>query len=537
MSANHRDALHLDEQVRAREARDGDQGARREIVTEDLAAQLREAVAQPRIGDEDGHRHHIGEPAAGLFERTAEPREDLAHLAVEIGGERTAAAVLAGDLPGQPHDAPAFGDDRLRIAARLRPRVFQIAAFAYFRHRVLPQAFVYTAAMQAAPLPDFDKAQARAAAWLAAWDRQGPHRTGTAGDLAGAEWLGREAMALGGEVWIEEFALDRLDPVECYVEFGVRQLAAVPMFDAPGTDPQGVGGLLGAIGSDAEIGVAELSPRAVYTGEFERIRRDSRHRALVIVCAGDRPGMGLLNAEQFRHPYGPPTVHVSSTDRPAVFEAIAQRRPARLVSVGERKPTKARNVVITVQGTKRDRPPLVVMTPRSSWWQSTAERGGGIACWLESLRALLAAPPACDVVCTANSGHELGHLGLDDFVARHPGWDRPPAEGGATWVHYGANIGAAGGRLSVVSPADDLRELAARELANAGQPPEIIAPKGLVPSGETRDIHRAGGRYLTLVGTNPFFHLPQDRWPHAVDAAAVARIAAAMARLILRLTR
>jgi hypothetical protein len=391
--------------------------------------------------------------------------------------------------------------------------------------------------MHALPLSDFAEAQARAAKWLAAWDEQGIHRTGMAGDLAGAEWLGREALALGAEVWIEEFALDRLDPIGCFLEFGVRQIVAVPVFDAPATDPAGVTGYLGAIGSDAEIGVAELSPRAVYTGEFERIRRDGHHRALIVLCAGDRPGMGLLNAEQFRHPYGAPAVHVSSADRPAVFEAIAQRRPARLVSTSKRTAATARNIVVHLPGTRRDGPPLVVMTPRSSWWQSTAERGGGVVCWLESLRALIAAPPACDVVFTANSGHELGHLGLDDFVARRPGWDRPAAEGGASWVHYGANIGAAGGQLSLVSPQDELRELGITELTQAGQPPDIVAPKSLVPSGETRDIHRAGGRYLTLVGSNPFFHLPQDRWPHSVDAGAVARIAAATARLSLRLTR
>jgi hypothetical protein len=40
-----------------------------------------------------------------------------------------------------------------------------------------------------------------------------------------------------------------------------------------------------------------------------------------------------------------------------------------------------------------------------------------------------------------------------------------------------------------------------------------------------------------LVGSNPFFHLPQDRWPHAVDAGAVARIGAAAAALVLALTR
>jgi hypothetical protein len=61
------------------------------------------------------------------------------------------------------------------------------------------------------------------------------------------------------------------------------------------------------------------------------------------------------------------------------------------------------------------------------------------------------------VIFTANSGHELGHLGLDDFMVRRPGWERPISEGGATWIHFGANIGAADGELSLQSASDDLR--------------------------------------------------------------------------------
>jgi len=138
---------------------------------------------------------------------------------------------------------------------------------------------------------------------------------------------------------------------------------------------------------------------------------------------------------------------------------------------------------------------------------------------------------------TANSGHELCHLGLDDFIARRPGWDRPIEQGGAIWVHYGANLGAAGGRLSVVSNSDQLRAQMAATLGEAGQPPDVLAPKTLVPSGETRDIHRAGGCYVTLVGSNPLFHLPQDRWPHAVDVPATVRIASAAANLVVAITR
>jgi hypothetical protein len=383
----------------------------------------------------------------------------------------------------------------------------------------------------------FEEAQARAARWLADWDSQGIHRTGTIGGRASAAWLAREAAALGADTSVEEFPLDRLDPVECFLELGGRRIEAVPVFDAPATDAEGIVGRLGQVGSEAEIGVAELSPRSVYTGRFERIRRQTRHRTLVVLCAGERPGMGLLNADQFRQPYGAPALHLSSIDRPALEEAIAQGASARLVSISRRTPAHAFNVVVALAGRAGDRPPLAVMTPRSSWWQSTSERGGGLVCWLESLRALIAAPPAGPVVFTANSGHELGHLGLDDFLARRPGWERPAAEGGIVWLHYGANIGAAGGSLSLMSNDDGLRELGEEQLTEAGQPPHSIAPKTMVPSGETRDIHRAGGRYLTFIGTNPLFHLPQDRWPHAVDLGVVTRAAMAAARITLALTR
>ncbi len=382
-----------------------------------------------------------------------------------------------------------------------------------------------------------NNAAARAAGWLRAWDAQGVHRTASTGDEAGAAWLAREAKALGASVTNETFVLNRVDPLAAYLELDGVRIEAVPVFDAPPTDPAGVAGTLGSAGSDAAIGVAELSPQAVYSGEYHSLRRTSSHRALAIVCRGSHPGMGLLNAEQFREPYGAPAIHVSSAARDVVLTATASGRAARVVAHSQRATATARNIVATLCGRDTTRPPVVVMTPRSSWWQSTAERGGGLVCWLETLRALLADPPAADVVLTANSGHELGHLGLDDFVARRPGWDRPVEQGGAVWVHWGANLGAANGTLSVMSADNGLRALAAMELVRAGHTPDALAPSSHVPSGETRDIHRAGGRYVTLVGSNPLFHLPQDRWPHSVEVAAVARIAAAAARLVVSLTR
>ena len=137
------------------------------------------------------------------------------------------------------------------------------------------------------PTSFFDAARQRAAGWLAAWDGQGIHRTATAGDNTGAEWLAREAAALGAEVAIEEFAIERLDPVAAFIEIRGARIEAVAAFDAPASDAGGVTGRLGFAGGPAEIAVAELSPRAVYSGEYERRRRSAGHRGFVVLCAGE----------------------------------------------------------------------------------------------------------------------------------------------------------------------------------------------------------------------------------------------------------
>jgi hypothetical protein len=161
-----------------------------------------------------------------------------------------------------------------------------------------------------------------AADWLRAWDSQGPHRTGTEGDEAGAAWLAHQAAVLGAEVTSEAFAFDRIEPVDVRLELEGVRIDGVPVFDAPPTGPQGISGTLGPAGSNAAIGVAELSPHAVYSGEYQALRRSTSHHALVIVCRGANPGMALLNAESFRAPYGAPAIHVASEAREVVLTAI-----------------------------------------------------------------------------------------------------------------------------------------------------------------------------------------------------------------------
>ena len=167
---------------------------------------------------------------------------------------------------------------------------------------------------------------------------------------------------------------------------------------------------------------------------------------------GERPGLALLNAESFLSPYAIPCVQVSSEAREALSQAAARNEEVRLVADCRRVPSKVRSIIAALEGTAGGSAPLVVMTPRSGWWHCASERGGGLFCWLEVMRALRETPPERDVIFVASSGHELGHIGLDNFLKR-----RPELITQATWLHFGANIGAADSKLTLQSPLDDLQ--------------------------------------------------------------------------------
>ena len=193
----------------------------------------------------------------------------------------------------------------------------------------------------------------------------------------------------------------------------------------------------------------------------------------------------------------------------------------------------AQNVVVSVAGTNPGLEPLIVITPRSGWWHCAAERGGGIACWLEIIRMIAAARPVRPALFVASSGHELGHYGLDKFIDARPGIIRRAA----AWMHLGANIGAAGGAARLQAGDDEIATVADAAFVATGATIRQRVPRGTVPGGEARNIHLGGGRYVSLLGSGPRFHNILDRWPDAVDVDAAARFATAMGKVAVALAR
>jgi hypothetical protein len=363
------------------------------------------------------------------------------------------------------------------------------------------------------------------------YDRQGIHRTGTDADKASAAWLLDEVKRIGVDGALEAFTLDRVDPRACFVLAGGTRAEGLPLFDGTFTSEAGISGRLGRPGEAAEIALIDIDQAGIFSeGRALADLRRGSHQAIIAVTRGAHPGLTPINAASFSAPFGVPVLQVS-TEHAEWLDAIARAAtPIRFVAHATRTRVEAQNVVASVTGrTPSDKslPPIVVMTPRSGWWQCAAERGGGLACWLEAMRALTTAGATRSATFVASSGHELGHLGLESFINRR----RDLVKGAAAWIHLGANIGAAGGRTRLQASDDSIERSAVEALSRAAIAEQQRVPRGTVPAGEARNIHLGGGRYVSLLGSSPYFHSQADRWPAAVDAPAVARYAAAMADL------
>ena len=239
---------------------------------------------------------------------------------------------------------------------------------------------------------------------------------------------------------------------------------------------------------------------------------------------GARSGLCPSNADFFQQPFGPPVLQVSSEEASWLNELASRRREVQIIASVKRTTVTTANITATIKGEDSALPPLVISTPRTGWYNCASERGGGLACWLETMRALRTIAPARTIIFVAFSGHELGYLGIHAFADRRPGI----LSHASAWIHFGANIGAAigpGNRL--IAPDDDFEKLATRAMAASELRVDALAPRGTVPGGEAEVVHHGGGRCLAVTGQNDLFHNPDDRGAQSVDAGVIARFCSA----------
>jgi len=355
------------------------------------------------------------------------------------------------------------------------------------------------------------------------YEQQGFHRTGTKVDRISGDWLATEVRKSGLTPARETFTITRVDPITASLSANGRRIEGVILFDGGFTDAAGVSGRLGPLASDAPIGLTEIAPNTVGAGPLAEARRQNRHRAIVVVTRGGRPGLCPSNAESFLHSFGPPVLQVSSEEAGPLADLARNGSEVTLIAYTKQTPAEAFNVTASIQGTDRALPPLVIMTPRSGWWTCASERGGGIACWLELMRTMRGMKPARDVLFVASSGHELGQLGIEIYAERRPDLIKHSR----AWIHFGANIGAAQDPGNIIQASDDeMESIMAERIAAVGLAIDRRVPRGTIPGGEAGVVHRGGGRYMSVIGRNALFHNPADRGPEAVNQNVIARFAA-----------
>jgi hypothetical protein len=363
-----------------------------------------------------------------------------------------------------------------------------------------------------------DPMKTRIANIIQDYSSQGIHRTGTQVDHVSADWLVAKIESLGIKATESSFLFDRVQVREASFSFAGLKVAGIPLFDCHYTDADGISGSIGKVGSEADIGVIMSLPFSSSPSGLavHSARQANKHKAIVVVTDDRLPadGIATLNAEDFRKPFGPPVLQVASQNWADIQAAISSRLNGLAVIHCDYVSANARNIGAVIKGKQSVLDPLVIMTPRSGWWRCASERGGGLACFLEMRLAIKEKGANRDVIFTANTGHELGHIGLDQYLE-----DNRSLIGDASlWVHLGANFAARyapGIRLQYSD--ESVRETLAPFLKTNFLEPASETDPGSRPLGEARNIHDGGGRYVSILGQNGLFHHPSDVWPDAVD--------------------
>ncbi len=372
-----------------------------------------------------------------------------------------------------------------------------------------------------------------AAQLVAAFDGSGIHRVGTTGDLASGAWFQSETEKSGAAVSRVPVSIQHTVIDEAWFECANLRIDGLPMFDSPSTP--GISGKLCASGGSGEIAFAEFPPNAasIKGQPLEQLRRATPHKALIVATRVSGDSLAPINAQYYDTPFGPPVLLVAGMHHQFLAEHAAKNSPFTLVSTYRRVAAESFNIAAGAISDTRTLP-LAVVTPRTGWWESTAERAGGMVAWLAAVHAAADLKQAGqlkrDVHAYATCGHELGHLGLQTLAQQHA----PLIKGAKCWLHLGANLGGAGNLNMVVRAANSKDSEQMRDLLVAeGYPTQHIHIEPITKiSGEGHDLTHLGGKVLSLAGSNLHFHAASDRWPGNVNAAGIASISRAVAQWV-----
>lgn len=241
-------------------------------------------------------------------------------------------------------------------------------------------------------------------------------------------------------------------------------------------------------------------------------------RAAVAITNGPTGKVVALNADGRQPMFAGPVALLAPEAAGDFLAAAMQRRDARLIIDGEGGRRPAFNFVGRIDRGKGRW--LAVSTPRSGWFTCAAERGPGVAAWLDLARWAPAALPDHDLAFICNTGHEYEYLGAAEAMKEIA----PPVASTDFWLHIGANVASLDwhelpGGLSPLPNVDSQRVLSispdllplARTIFAGQIGYEVPVSSAVLSAGELDEVIKAGyPRAAGVFGIHRFHHVADD---------------------------
>ncbi|TNE63603.1 MAG: hypothetical protein EP335_09155 [Alphaproteobacteria bacterium] len=278
----------------------------------------------------------------------------------------------------------------------------------------------------------------------------GNKRAGGAGDTACGNWLAGELEKAGYTVERQTFDVPFFE--ETTAEFACGDTVA-PIYPQPIAMPTGPGGVTGrlvrvdakgrAAGSlEGAIALVDLA-HGRWSSMLSKAARGPIEaafaggaKAAVAITNGPTGKVIALNTDGRKPMFAGPVALIAPEHADPFLAAAMTGTEARLSIDGAGGKRPAFNFVGRLNRGKGRW--LAISTPRSGWFGCAAERGPGVAAWLDLARWARTALPNHDLAFICNTGHEYEYLGAAEAMKQIA----PPTARTDFWLHVGANVAA-----------------------------------------------------------------------------------------------
>lgn len=387
----------------------------------------------------------------------------------------------------------------------------------------------------------------------------GEHRCGTEVDLQTSRWIRDELQRAGLEVELQRFPVRVFDIRRCTVTCEGIVYRAHPEWYPTGTGPEPVRGPLATLAEGASLD--ELRGRIWLTetdtsagllaaeelsddlkGRIDAAGRAGALAAVVVVHhrSFELAGRNNHDPKQNQAPWcSIPIVGIAAKHREPLLAAVRHGAEAEVLLDGvDRRDGHADNVIgRTGAGEKL----ICISTPSSCHFRGGGERAPGVVLLLGLARWLGEREAGARYLLLADSGHEIGGLGLKTFDATR----LPPADEVTCWIHLGSGCGvrrwekegigleprATGlrattprGGVALFYAAPEFHQVLERSFAHIPD----LKPQSDRPAGRFDRLAAKGYRGFSFSGSNMYTHTVADG-PEQTAPGILEQLARALA--------